>query len=109
MPSRRASISRWRSCWCPSRRADASRSSRRAALTAERFVADPYSLGDRLYRTGDLVRWIPRGNGLELDYVGRSDIQVKIRGFRVELGEIDAALRTAGAEAAVTVGARTPS
>ncbi|MGF6880854.1 amino acid adenylation domain-containing protein/non-ribosomal peptide synthase protein (TIGR01720 family) [Nocardia sp. GAS34] len=81
----------------------------RAALTSERFVADPYTPGRRLYRTGDLVRWMPRGDRTELDYVGRSDIQVKIRGFRVELGEIDAALRAAGAEAAVTVGARTPS
>ncbi|HEX8108609.1 MAG TPA: non-ribosomal peptide synthetase, partial [Kofleriaceae bacterium] len=58
-------------------------------LTAERFVADPFS-GDpeaRLYRTGDLARWLPDGT---LEYVGRIDTQVKIRGYRIELGEIEA-------------------
>jgi amino acid adenylation domain-containing protein len=61
----------------------------RAALTAERFVPDPYgAAGQRLYRTGDLVRW-QEG---ELVYLGRIDHQIKIRGFRVELGEIEAQL-----------------
>jgi amino acid adenylation domain-containing protein len=63
---------------------------RRPALTAERFIPDPYAptAGARLYCTGDLGRW----HEGRLHHFGRSDLQVKIRGFRIELGEIEQVL-----------------
>ncbi|HEU4881857.1 MAG TPA: amino acid adenylation domain-containing protein, partial [Longimicrobium sp.] len=103
----------------------------RAALTAERFVPDPFGgePGARLYRTGDLGRWREesalvrecvsaevdpeetnsRTNALThsrtavIEFLGRNDFQVKVRGFRIELGEIEARLREHGGvrEAAV--------
>ncbi|MDQ1006742.1 amino acid adenylation domain-containing protein/non-ribosomal peptide synthase protein (TIGR01720 family) [Streptomyces sp. V4I23] len=86
----------------------------RAALTAERFVADPFGgpdgpllpdggQGGRMYRTGDMVQF--SGDGV-LTYLGRTDHQVKIRGNRVELGEIEARLRDEPAVAEAVVVAR---
>jgi amino acid adenylation domain-containing protein len=63
----------------------------RPALTAERFVPDPWSgrEGARAYRTGDRVRWLSDGS---LDFLGRGDHQVKLRGYRIELEEIERAI-----------------
>jgi amino acid adenylation domain-containing protein len=63
------------------------------ALTAERFVPNPFATGsavgeNRMYRTGDRACVLPNG---DIDFLGRLDGQVKIRGQRIELGEIEAA------------------
>ncbi len=77
----------------------------RPALTADRFVPDPFGHrpGSRLYRTGDLVRYLADGT---LVFLGRIDHQVKIRGFRIELGEIEAVLAEHPAVRAVVVAAK---
>ncbi|MFA0960201.1 amino acid adenylation domain-containing protein [Roseivirga sp. BDSF3-8] len=73
----------------------------RPELTAEKFVAHPFSNGDILYKTGDLAKWLPDGN---MDFIGRKDFQVKIRGYRVELGEVEATLdEIAGIQQAVVI------
>jgi len=67
----------------------------RPELTAEKFIADPFSgvPGARLYRTGDVGRCAVDGN---IEFLGRSDDQIKLHGYRIELGEIESALREQG-------------
>lgn len=62
---------------------------RRAELTAERFLPDPFNPGGRMYRTGDRVRFREDGT---LEYLGRLDFQIKLRGYRIEPGEIETAV-----------------
>ncbi|TLF74853.1 amino acid adenylation domain-containing protein [Nocardia cyriacigeorgica] len=80
----------------------------RRALTAQRFVPDPFrGSGERMYRTGDLVRRTASGG---FEYVGRVDDQIQVRGARIELGEVDATLAGLdGVRTAVTVDFRSVS
>ena len=73
----------------------------RPALTAERFVPDPYGpAGSRLYRTGDRARRLPDGR---IEFLGRVDNQVKLRGHRIELGEIESVIDAVPAVRAAAV------
>ncbi|MEU9136994.1 amino acid adenylation domain-containing protein [Streptomyces sp. NPDC048404] len=80
----------------------------RAALTAERYVADPYGrAGERMYRTGDLARRNAQGR---LECVGRGDGQVKVRGFRIETAEVEAAItQHPGISEAVVISREVPA
>lgn len=64
----------------------------RPALTAERFIPNPFSNapGARLYKTGDLARSLANGY---LVFLGRVDHQLKIRGYRIEPDGIETLLK----------------
>ena len=79
---------------------------KRDDLTAEKFIANPYSSCEEnaiMYRTGDLVRWNDNG---ELEFLGRIDTQIKLRGFRIELGEIESAMKKFNGVASAVVDVR---
>jgi amino acid adenylation domain-containing protein len=77
----------------------------RPALTAERFLPDPFAItpGSRLYRTGDQVRWLSDGR---IEYLGRLDFQIKLHGVRIEPEEIAVVLRRHPSVAAAAVALR---
>jgi natural product biosynthesis luciferase-like monooxygenase protein/amino acid adenylation domain-containing protein len=58
-------------------------------LTAEKFTADPFIVGEKIYHTGDWGRWQSDGN---IEFLERKDDQLKIQGYRIEPGEIESAL-----------------
>ncbi|WP_160712986.1 non-ribosomal peptide synthetase [Chitinophaga solisilvae] len=66
----------------------------RPELTADRFIADPFTPGGgRLYKSGDICCLLPDGN---IEYISRKDDQVKIRGYRIEPGEIESVIGQSG-------------
>ncbi|MER7736506.1 amino acid adenylation domain-containing protein [Streptomyces erythrochromogenes] len=75
----------------------------RADLTAQKFVPHPLGGPGALYRTGDMARFLPNG---EIEFLGRRDGMVKIRGYRVELGEVEATIRSLEGIADAVVTAR---
>ncbi|MCA1568223.1 MAG: amino acid adenylation domain-containing protein [Acidobacteria bacterium] len=62
-----------------------------SALTAERFLPDPFSQepGQRMYRTGDMGRMMIDGN---IEFLGRLDHQIKVQGVRIELSDVESAI-----------------
>lgn len=78
----------------------------RPALTAERFIPNPAGNGTRLYRTGDQGYFRPDGTVV---FMGRNDHQVKVNGYRIEVGEIEALLRSLEAVQDAVVVARDAS
>lgn len=74
----------------------------RAELTAEKFIENPFAVGEKIYKTGDLARWLPDGN---IEFLGRMDKQIKMRGFRIEIDEIEKQLSSheSVGEAVITV------
>lgn len=68
-------------------------------MTDERFIENPFVVGERLYKTGDLVRLLHDGH---YEFLGRVDHQVSLRGARIELGEIETLVaRVAGVKQVV--------
>lgn len=60
-------------------------------LTKDKFINNPFNIGERLYKSGDFAKWLPDGR---IDIIGRIDNQVKIRGYRIEIGEVEKQLLT---------------
>ena len=62
------------------------------ALTAERFLPDPFSLkpGARMYATGDSVAKLSDGS---FRFMGRLDTRLKVQGFTVEPSEVEAVIK----------------
>eukprot|EP01039_Chlorochromonas_danica_P018498 gene18498-22255_t len=62
-------------------------------LTAEKFIANPFAVGERIYKKGDLGRYLEKG---QIEFLGRFHDKIKIRGYRIECKEIEALLRKHG-------------